>query len=167
MAALSAALLGGGLALGAAGTFMQFQGMQKQAAAQKAQAALGMEEEQTRQAALRLDATRRTRESVRQSFIARGQAENQAANSGSQYGSMLPGVEGQIAGQTSFNIAGVQGNRELGESLSKSNIEGYRQGNIAREGGMEAAMGAGVTSMGGMILNGMGTFTRLGTYATS
>lgn len=167
MATLTAALLGGGLALGAAGTFMQFQGMQKQAQAQKAQAALGMEEEQTRQSALRLDATRRTRESVRSAMIARGTAENNAANTGSQYGSMLPGVEGQISGQTAFNIAGVQGNQQLGESLSRSNILGYQEGNIAREGGMEAAMGTGVTSMGSMLINNIGTFNRLGTYATS
>jgi hypothetical protein len=165
MAAFTTALLAGGLALGAVGTTMQFLGMQATAKAQKEQTAAEMGGERTRQAAMQLDATRRTREALRMGMIARGQAENQAANTGSQYGSMLPGVEGQISNQTSYNVAGVQGQRQLGQQLSGFNMEALSAGMRARSGQMETSLGGGLTSLGGSIMSTLPSFTRLGYYS--
>lgn len=166
MAAMSSLLLAGGLGLGLAGTGMQFMGLQAQAKAQKSVVAANIAGEQTRQSAMKLDATRRTREMVRQSIVARGAAENEAANSGTQYGSGLPGTTGQISNQSQYNIAGVQGQATLGETASKYNMEGLYAGGRASEAGTSAAMGAGITSLGGSLINSIGPITRLGNYAT-
>lgn len=162
MAAFSSVMLAGGLGLGAAGLGMQYVGMQEQKRAQEGAVRSQVAAEGVRQQALKFDAQRRQRESIRQGIVMRGAALNESANTGTQYGSGVMGTMGQISNQTQYNIAGVSGQAKLGEEISGFNIGALRAGQRASAAGTFASMGAGITSLGGSILNNLGSINRLG-----
>lgn len=175
MAALTTLLLAGGLALGAAGTYMQYQG-QKQAQESQQQALTLQQENYQKQQALQqqqmnLDAERRTRQIVRAQASARATALAATTASGAQFGSGLAGAYGGISGQTNENLLGLNQNREIGNEAFASNIStsngmigAYRS--MAAGQGM-ALLGGSLSSLGGMVMNNEGVINRVGTYIGS
>lgn len=141
---------------------MQFSGAQASAKAAKSQANLEAFGQQQKVQAMELDAHRRTREALRQSFIARSSAINDAANSGTQYGSSLPGIEAGISAQTSFNIAGIQQNLQLGREMAETNklISGKKMD--AADAASLTAEGAGLSTIGGALIKNIDSIDRVG-----
>jgi hypothetical protein len=159
----------GAAALG--GLAMSYSGAQKQQKAQEAQAAsqAAAIAEQKRAEALRrrqmeLDVSRRKREMIRTQVASMGTAEAVATNQGAQFGSALPGAYGGISGRTGVNMLGVNQNAELGGQIFDSNMrvsDHYRDAAMA---GGEAAQGAGMVSMGGMLLSNSQRIGQVGGY---
>lgn len=112
---------------------------QQQAAASQAQQVaiqgqiIGVQQQQNqqRQDAMTLDATRRRREMIRQSIAGRSQALTAAtaAGAGGAGSSAVAGANAGIAGQTNVNMLGVNQNEEIGTNLFNLNsqISGLNQ----------------------------------------
>jgi hypothetical protein len=161
-----------------------------------------------RMQAAELDATRRTRESVRAGIVARANALTSATASGAtQPGSTaIAQVGANIAGQTNTNITGVSQQLDVGEKLYGINKDitaqylnaSYKndafvakskslqtevldtQRKIYQLGGEassnyataaiaqgNAALGQGLTSLGGAIMNNSSTLGKMTNYFTS
>lgn len=175
MAALTTMLLVGGLALGAAGAVMQYQGQKQAQAGQQEALNLQQQNYQKQQAIqeqqMNLDAERRTRQIVRAQASARATALAATTASGAQFGSGLAGAYGGISGQGNENLLGLNQNRELGTQAFASNIA-TSNGMIGAYRSMAAGSGMGLlggamTSLGGMVLNNEGVINRVGTYFSS
>lgn len=153
MAAVTTALLAAGLAATAVGTAVSYVGQKKQTAAlQKAETA--------REAQMRLNARRERREIVRQGIIAQGVALFRTSAQGAQFGSALPGAQGQIAGQTGRGVVASNQNEALGSSIFAANQDYYSASGIT-------SFGSGLTSLGQSVINNLGPIERLSTLATS
>lgn len=158
----------GGIAL--AGLGLQFAGMQDQKKAAQAQYAAQQkitrdeqEQERLRMRAMEFDARRRQLETVRQQQRFRANALATATNQGAGEGSGLQGAYGQFSGQTGTELQGIYDNLLLGrensvinQRISQSKLE------FAAAGG-KLAEGAGLSSLGGALLNSAGTLGQLGT----
>lgn len=167
MPVLSVGLAVGALAVSAAGVGVSYAASK---ANQKAQETIVQNQqvaEDARQKQLNLDATRRKREIIRQSIAARSMALTQTTAQKAQYGSALPGAYGSISGRTGVNTLGVGQNQELGNTIFGANqgvLSGYRQ---AAAAGSLGALGGGMTSLGGAVLNNLGAITKIGTYVST
>lgn len=146
-------LLGIGLFLSAAGTATTVHNQQKSADAQ--QDAI---EAQRRTA--ELDRIRRVRELVRQQNLARSMALTTTTAQGASLGSGLEGAYGQISGRMGVNELGINQNYLLGQ-----NIFSARAAQSSAEYG--AALGQGLTTLGGAVLRNVDTLNRFGTYMSS
>lgn len=143
--------------------------------------ALGYQQdaENVRQDALNLDATRRTREVIRAGVSARSNALSIATAQGATGpgSSGLAGATAEISGRTNTNALGISQAKEAGQDIFNINsqIRGvYREAALAGNyttaipGGYASsigAIGAGLTSLGGMALTNANTIDKLGTYA--
>lgn len=169
MAALTttAIIAAAGLAVAGAGTYLQYQGSQQSQKANAQALAEQQKQEQLRQQQAQLDAERRKREIIRQQLAARAYALSTATNqgvSGEFAGSGLPGVYGGISGRTNVNELGVNQALELGGRFAASNANIYQDYRSAAAGTSTAYLGAGLTSLGGMAINNIGSLSRIGDY---
>lgn len=117
--------------------------------------------EAVRQQAMEADARRKQLENLRQMQRARAMSLSSATNQGAIYGTGLQGGYGQISGQGNFNAQGIDQSLSTGEQLFgiNSNISQDRV-NMAGYSA-NAAMGAGLTSLGGSILTASSSLGRL------
>lgn len=160
-----------GVAAAVAGVGISVYGMVQQQKAAKQQAEFQAQaidaqkkSEALRKKAMDLDASRRRRELVRQQVSARAAAETVATNQGAQFGSVLPGAYAGIEGRTGVNAQGINQNQEIGAGIFANNAtasDAYR--NAALAGG-NAATGAGLASLGGMLINNYETIGKVGSF---
>ena len=167
--ALGTAIAIAGLALGAYGTYQQYQSSQKQAGFQAQAISEQRRAEEQRRRSMELDATRRRRELIRRAIAARSSSVNIAANQGAAQpgSSAIPGAFGGIQGRTGVDILGVTQNREIGRSIFDANAGSsyaYQQAAIA---GGDAAFGSGLRSLGGAFVTAQAPLNRVGEFFSS
>lgn len=156
-----------GVGLAIAGTATSIFGSTQANKANKAVTAAQMRAEQIREQAMTVDADRRRREIIRQGMILRAQALATGVAQGAQHSSSLQGAFGQIAGQTSFGIEGVDLQEGFGHELFAAN----RQLLAARQSQANAQsiqqIGGSISSLGGAVIGSMGAIDRLSTPSTT
>lgn len=156
-----------GLGISAAGLYMNYQGQKAALAAQQQALDFQKKIEAERQKQLNLDALRRKREAIRMQVAASAQANATATAQGAAYSSALPGALGGISSRTGVNILGIQQNQDIGNTifgLNEGLLGSYR---AAAEGQSTAALGAGLTSLGGAIMRSNKEIGAIGTYVGS
>lgn len=161
----TAAIAVAGIGVSAYGVSKQQKAIKQQQAAQEESIRIQQETEQLRQRQMNLDAMRKQREIVRAGISARGLALATATAQGAARGSGLQGGYGQISGRTNVNMLGVSQNQEIGNAMFSNNrdlLSSYRASAAAQS---SAALGAGLTSLGGQITANAGSISRVGTYA--
>ncbi len=166
MAALTTMLLSAGLALSAVGTGTAIYGQHQAAKAQGEALQEQQKAETLRQQMANVDADRRRREVVRQSIAARSQALASAnADGGTGQGSsLLPGAYGGISGQSTTNMNTINENQQAGDAMFGINRNMLGDYRAAASAGAVGAMGSSLTSLGGAILNNIGSISRIGTF---
>lgn len=135
--------------------------------------------EKVSQGQMNLDAQRRQREIVRSSVVARSQAlATETAQGASGAGSSaVGGINGNIAGRTGVNLLGVTQNQEAGNAIfgfhqdqlnayKQAAIDGYvpATAQVPNGSGSTAAIGAGLSSLGGSLVKSEGLISRVGGY---
>lgn len=151
----------GGLALSAVGTFMQADASSHLADAQKNVLGEQQKQETIRERAMELDARRRKREVIRQGIIANSQALATATNQGAQLGSGLQGAYGQIQGQQNWTLSGIDSSLGFGKEMFASNRQMLDYRKDEASAGASAAIGAGISSIGGKVAGNAKSFDNL------
>ncbi len=175
MAALTTALLLGGLAISAAGAATQYVGQQKAAKAQadaaNAQLAQQQAIEAQRRKQMELEAARLKRNTVRQALAARSQALALANNRGAGSSSALAGAEASISGRLGSNELAINQNAEIGGAIFDINAQyasqiagDYRS---AASGNSLASLGQGFQSIGGALMKNDVLLSKVGNYAAT
>lgn len=162
MAALSSFALIGGLALSGAGAVVQYEGMQKAAQAQRRAIQAEQQAEAIRQQQMNLEAQRQKRQIIRQGILARSQAEAQATGQGAQFGTLLPGAQAAITGQTGYNQLGVSEAQSLGNSMFDVNQQIFQARRQEADAQTMAGIGQGLSSLGGALTKNLGPIGRIG-----
>lgn len=161
MAALTTIALMGSLALGAVGTGVQYAASQQAAEAQKKQIGAYKLAEETRRQQMELEATRKRRDLIRQGILARAQATAQATSQGAQHGSTLPGAQSAIAGQTAYNVGGVNQAQTLGGYMFDANQMALSANYDMANAQQLSALGGALGSLGGQLHKNLGPIGRL------
>lgn len=135
--------------------------------------------EKVSQTQMNLDAQRRQREIIRQSVTANSQALSVETNAGAAGpgGSTVGGIKGNISGQTGVNLLGVTQNQEAGNAIfgfHQDQLNAYKQAALdgyvpatpqfPDSSGTTAAIGAGLSSFGGVLARSEGVMNRVGNY---
>ncbi len=155
MAAFTTALAVAGIGLSAAGAYENYQGAKGQAAASKQMAELEMRQEAVRKQAMELQAKRQSMEVVRNAQRARSLALTNATAQGANQGSGLVGGYGQISGQTGVNLLGISQNLSFGAQMFDLNAQISQQKMAYADAGSKMALGSGLSSLGGTLLNNL------------
>lgn len=128
---------------------------------------------------MNLDALRKQRSIIRSSVVANSQALSAETNAGAAGpgGSTIGGISGNISGQTGVNLLGVTQNQEAGNAIfgyhaqqladyKQAAIDGYvpATAQFPNTTGTEAAVGAGLSSLGGAVVKSEGLIGKVGTY---
>ena len=153
------ALTAVGTAATAYGTYQQVQGAKKVDAANRQMIALQQKQDDLRQKQMELDATRRRRQTVREMLRARSMALATATAQNVSQGSVLPGAYGGISGQTGVNQLGISQNEEIGAGIFDLNRQISATGFARSSGQTQIATGAGISSLGGAIIQNLGPLT--------
>lgn len=161
MAAISTAVAVAGVGFSAYGSYKQYKSSKDMAKANAAIAAEEAEQEAIRRRAAELDAKRRQLELVRNQQRARSLALSNATSQGASQGSGLQGGYGQIAGDTGVNLLGITQNQGLSNQIFDSNMQISQQRQLLAKYQGDAAFGQGLSSLGGALLNNMGTINSL------
>ena len=160
MAAFSSLIMGVGLATSLAGSFMQASAQSKMA---KEQSAASKRAEDARQQQMQLDASRRRRQAVRDSMLARSQAMAVGTAQGASQGSSVAGAMAQATATGFQNQQTTQSAEILGAEVFSAN---RAYADATAKGTSKMAWGGAISSLGGMLMNNAGTLNRLGTYYT-
>lgn len=135
--------------------------------------------EKISQQQMNLDAQRRQREVIRSSVVARSQAITQEAAAGvtGAGNSVQGGIEGNISGRTGVNLLGTTQNQEAGNAIfgfHQDQLSAYKQAaadgyvpataQVPNGSGTTAALGAGMTALGGAVGRSEGIINRVGSY---
>lgn len=153
MAALSTIIGAVGLGLSAAGTITSMIGQAQASDASKRQESL-------RRRQMDLETSRQRRGVIRQALRARSMSLISGSEQGALNGSGIAGGLGQIGGQATSNLQGINQAEEIGVGMFQTN----QQITGAQE---LASFGGGLSSLGGSIYGSSETLGRLGTYFTS
>lgn len=153
-----------GIGAAAGGSYLSYKGSREQAKYQSKALQQQAQEEQVRRKQMELDSRRRRREVIRQAQLARATALTSATAQGAGQGSGLQGGYGQISGRTGVNSLGISQNEAFGSQIFDLNAGASNFYSQAARAGSTSAMGAGLTSLGGLVLNNMGPLSSLGTY---
>ena len=160
-----------GLGFGAVGAITGTIGAFKTAGAQRNIAALEAQIEAQRKKAMELDARRRSievlRNQQRASALGLTAATAQGAQSAGVAGSGYYGGQAQVAGQSNFNLMGIQQNLEIGRNIFDLNakISGEKM-NIADYQTL-TSLGQGLMGFGGAITGNLDKIGNLmGTYGS-
>jgi hypothetical protein len=151
-AGISAAASIGGLALQAAGTAVQMDAAKKQTDA-------SVRAERLRERQMNLESMRQRRQAVRNAIKARSVALSSATSQGATGtgSSGIAGGLGQIASQGADNVRSVNNAQEIGKGIFDANAD------YATAGG-QMAMGQGLSSLGGALVNNAGQIGQIGTF---
>ena len=98
--------------------------------------------EQIREQQMNLQAAREKRASIRESVIARAQAQSNATAQGADQGSGLAGGLGQIGNQNAQNIQGISQGQELGRAMFAANRQIARGQTLGSIGGAIQGLGS-------------------------
>lgn len=147
--------------MSAIGGAFSFSGASKASAAQKQIAQLEMQAEAVRKAAMEADARRKKLEVIRNAQRARSLALTTATAQGAAQGSGLIGAYGQVAGQSAWNIAGINENLAFGRQLFDINSQISAQKMQIADASSTSALGAGISQFGGSLMNSMGGLNRI------
>jgi hypothetical protein len=150
-----------GLGISIVGTIMQMQAAQKAAAAQQKALAAQQRAEASREQAMRIDAQRKKRETIRQSIIQRSQALSAGTNQGAQYGTALPGAYGQIQGNAAAQYGTIGVQESIGAEIFAQNRQVLSARKEEAAAGAQAALGSGISSLGGAVGRGLGSIGRM------
>lgn len=159
---MAAAALIGGLAISIVGTVLQVNAQQKAAEAQQKALQAQSQAEASREQAMNLDAQRKKREAVRLSIIQRSQALSAGTNQSAQYGTALPGAYGQIGSNAGRSVSDISGQAALGGDIFASNRVALSARRDEASAGAQAALGSGISSLGGAIGKSLGSIGKLG-----
>lgn len=155
-----------GVGLAAAGTAKSVSAAKGVAASQRDAIAAQKRAENDRQQQMNLDASRRRREQIRQSIQARSIAEANAVSQGAESSSGLQGGIGQISGRLGTNLVGVNQNQELGNDIFKQNRDVSAAGMRQASYQSQAALGQGLSSLGGSLITNIQPLNMLANYFT-
>jgi hypothetical protein len=161
MAAVTAALMAGGLAASAYGAYKSSQGAKDQSAGAMNIANLEIQEDQVRRQAMQLMAHRQTTEVLRNSQRARATALGNAVGQGAQFGSGLQGGYGQIGSQTAWNTEGISQNLQLGNQIFDINGQIDQQRIAMAQAGTRMATGQGISGLGSGLMGAAGPMGQL------
>jgi hypothetical protein len=150
-----------GVGLSVAGTLTNMSAAAKANAAQKQVIAGEQAAEAQRQKAMELDARRRQLETFRNVQRSRSLALTNATNQGAQQGSGLQGGYGQIAGEGGTNLLGINQGLEVGRDLFSISGQISQAKMRLADAGQQASLGSGLSSLGGSIMNSLGTFSKI------
>lgn len=151
-AGISAAASVGGMALQAIGTGVQMDAAQKQTDA-------SIRAERLREQQMNLETMRQRRQAVRNALRSRAIAVASATNQGaaSAGSSGLPGGLAQISNQGQDNVSGIDKGKQIGSGIFNANAD------YAAAGG-QMAVGQGLSSLGGALVNNAPTIGSIGTF---
>ena len=161
MAALTSIAVAAGIGLGVAGAATSISGASEANQAQQAILAAEAKAEKVRQEAMLNDADRRRRQMIRQGIIQRSQALSTATNQGANESSALPGAFGQIQGNTSFAVSGVNEQVNFGTQLFKANQELLAAKSQLANAQETSSIGSSISSLGGSLISNAGTIGKL------
>jgi len=167
MPAISTLIAVAGLAVAAGGAAISYSAAKSQSQANQSAIAAQQEAERQRQLQMNLDAARRKREIIRQSIAARSQAlaVTTAQGAAGAGGSSLAGAYGSIAGRTGANWLGVDQNQQIGNAIFSAHQDQLGAYQRAAAAGSMVALGQGLGSLGGAMVNNAGTFGKVGIWA--
>lgn len=127
-----------------------------------------------RRQAMSLDAKRKSLETLRSGQQAYALSLSTGTAQGAQFGSGMAGGLAQTKGSTNSQLLGISQNLQSGNSIFDINQDisaqrialgkaGYIEGThgLVNTSGTQAALGAGLTSLGGTVLNALPTFGKL------
>jgi len=151
-----------GIGMSVVGGVTSMFGASDKADAQQQVLQLQMQQEAERKKAMELNARRESLEAIRKGQTARALALTNATNQGAGGGSGIQGGYGQIAGATGTRLAGINQNLDIGRNMFNLNqaITGQQMQIADAESMM--GFGAGLSSMGGALVNNMGAIGRIG-----
>lgn len=158
---ISAAIGAVSVAASAIGTGISVSAAQAQGSAQKQALAAEQQAEATRQQAMNYEAERQKQETIRQAQVARGVALNNAANSGSQFGSGVQGGISEITGASDTRVGGIGTEQSFGNSIFAANAARTGAQIRGADAQAEGAIGSGISSLGGMLIRDQGTITNI------
>lgn len=167
MIATSLAIAAAGLAVAAVGAGTSVYGAVKSNEANKEKIAAEQQSEDLRKQQMELDASRRRREVVRQSVMARAQAESTTTEQGASIGSSLPGAFGSISGRTGVNTLGINQNEQIGQGMFAANMEGLNASRDAANASTISSIGGGMTTLGNAALTNAGQIYKVGDWVAS
>lgn len=126
---------------------------------------LDMSANAQRQQAMELSASRQKLEDFRQAQRLHAQSENNAVESGSQFGSGYAGGQAQITDQNGYNILGVNQNLQIGRNIFGIDNQIDNQ-KIALSGVQsQQATDQGIASFGQSLGKSAGTISNVANYA--
>lgn len=157
---IGAAIVGVGLQ--AYGTNKSIHAAKDANAAQQQMIAAQMEQERIRRQAMELDARRKQVEILRQTQRARALSYATATAQGANTSSGVGGAIGQISGQGNWNALGVSQNLGLGEQMFGTNMALSQAKMGYANAQSEGATGAGLSSLGGSIVQSASAIGNLG-----
>lgn len=133
------------------------------------QAQLEQQVERQRKVSMEVDARRKRMEVLRNQQRARSTALAVSNAQGANFGSALAGAYGQIGGQTGTNLRGIDSNLDIGRNIfdynsliSQSKMRQFELQGQMGDASTKAALGQGLTSLGGSTLGLMDPINRLG-----
>jgi hypothetical protein len=150
-----------GVGLSAAGMVQSHSAAKQQASAQKDMIAEQQKQEAIRQRAMELDARRRSLEAVRQQQRARSLALTTTTAQGANQSSGAMGAFGQVSGQSNTNLTGIQQQLGFGREMFASNALLSQARMNSADAQSSAALGAGMSSLGGAIISSLGPIGNL------
>lgn len=115
--------------------------------------------ERARERQMALESARRRREIIRNQIVANSQATYNAYAQGAGEGSGLQGGLAQVSGDSGNQQVAVNQNQQLGSQIFAANQKYYDASGMAN-------FGAGLSSLGGALINNAGTIGRLSTFGT-
>jgi uncharacterized membrane protein len=151
-----------GLGIAAAGTYVQYDAAQDQRAASQAALDIQRQQERLRKRQMQFEAQRRQREITRNAIQQRAYALASTTAQGASRDSALQGAYGQISSRSATNSKGVAVNESIGNRMfgfNESLLGTYRS---AADASANAALGSGLTSLGGAVMTNAGAISRIG-----
>jgi hypothetical protein len=110
---------------------------------------------------MRLDASNRRRQAIRESIVARSMSLAVGTAQGAQYGSGVASATGGATAQGAASQQQITAGETIGGRIFDANRQ-YFEATARGQRGM--AIGQGISSLGGAIVNNAGTINRLGEY---
>lgn len=142
-----------GIGLSIAGGIGSASAASQKAEAERAIAGLETKQDQVRKQAMEISARRQQMEVLRNQQRARSLALNNATSQGAQFGSGLQGGYGQVAGQSGVNLLGISQGLQSGQQMFGLNQQVNQQKMNIASSESSAATSAGLSKLGGGLLN--------------
>jgi len=169
MPAFSSLIMGAtaavGLGLQVAGSKKQVDASQQAAAAQTQMIKDQQAIEAQRNQLMQLEAKRKQMELVRSAQKSRSMSLATASNQGAQFGSGLQGAYGETSGQFNTQELAVGQNLQIGNNIFGLNANVSQDKIALAQAQGQAAIGAGLSSLGGSLVSSAGLIGKIGAGA--